>query len=231
MKQKLFLFDIDGTLIHGGKTASRIFAESIGQVLNRQVEFPQGIFLGRTDSYIIREMLRRLEYPPEDGYFYQIKIHFIQSMKAEFPLSKDGFEIPGVKNFLNTLAHDPQIILGLVTGNFKETAYVKLSHFGLDSYFNFKAGGFGDYAEDRVVLLKQAVETLSQVYDTSFNPKEIVIFGDTPHDIKSAHYWGYQSVAVTCVRNKEELLQANPNIVIENYNYVMNDKILLSKFL
>lgn len=216
MTHKLILFDIDGTLLHAGKTPSEVFAESIGSAIGKTFEFPKQIFLGRTDSFIIREMLRQHLVTPADGEYDRIKEHFIHCMKERFPRSNDGFLIPGVKKYLNTLRNKSDIHLGLVTGNFKETAFVKLSRFGLEGYF--ETGGFGDEAEDRAELLRQAVEKATRYYGKPFSSEHIVVVGDTLHDIHSAHYWGYRSVAVSHIRDKDTLLEGNPDILIENYN-------------
>lgn len=216
MIHKLLLFDIDGTLLHAGITPSVTFADSIGTILREPVEFPKRFFFGRTDTFIIREMLRRTHHFSPDGCYHQIRDLFIQRMKERFPRSTDGFVIPGIEKYLDILITDPTITLGLVTGNFRETAYVKLSHFGLDHYF--ETGGFGDNAEDRPELVRQAVENTSRFYNRYFNPKNIVIIGDTLHDIQSARHWGYRSVVISSVRDKDELLQACPDVLVENYH-------------
>lgn len=215
LTRKLILFDIDGTLLYAGKTPSEVFAESIGFIIGKTVEFPKQIFFGRTDTFIIREMLRQHLATPADGEYHRIREHFIHSMKEHFPHSDDGFLIPGVREYLDTLKNESDIHLGLVTGNFKETAFVKLSRFGLDDYF--ETGGFGDEAEDRQELLRQAVEKATRHYGKCFSSEQIVVIGDTLHDIHSAHHWGYRSVAVSHIRNKDTLLEGKPDILIENY--------------
>lgn len=224
LTHKLILFDIDGTLLHAGKTPSTVFTESIGSVVGKTVKFPKQIFFGRTDTFIIREMLRQHLETPADGEYYRIKEHFIHRMKERFPQSDDGFLIPGIKQYLGKLRGESDIHLGLVTGNFKETAFVKLSHFGLDDYF--ETGGFGDDAEDRPELLRQAVEKANQHYGRLFSSEDIVVVGDTLHDIHSAHHWGYRSVAVSHIRDKDTLLEGKPDVLIENYNGLKDSRVL-----
>jgi len=212
---KLYLFDIDGTLIHAGKTPSRVFAESIEMVTGIPVVFPKGIFLGRTDTFIIREMLRLSDLPPADGYYERIRELFIQRMKDEFPRSTDGFIIPGVLDYLENISRNPQIKIGLVTGNFHTTAYIKLDRYGLASYF--PTGGFGEDAEERNELVIQAVKKASSHFQTNFTPENITVFGDTRRDIESARYHGFNSVAISRVRDKHELAAAQPDILIDNF--------------
>lgn len=215
MGLKLYLFDIDGTLIHAGKTPFRVFAESIEIVTGIPVLFPKGLFLGRTDTFIIREMLRFIELPPADGNYERIKDHFIQRMKDEFPRSTDGFIIPGAFEYIRNILKNTDIKIGLVTGNFYETAYIKLERYGLASYFPI--GGFGEDAEERNELVSQAVIRASSHYQSDFTPENITIFGDTHLDIESARHHGYRSVAVSRVRDKNELAAAKPDILIDNY--------------
>lgn len=215
MRNKLYLFDIDGTLLHAGKTPSRVFAESIETVTGKSVVFPKGIFLGRTDTYIIREMLRIIDLPPADGYYHRIRERFIQRMKDEFPRSNDGFIIPGALEYIQKLSQNPQIKIGLVTGNFYATAYIKLARFGLDSFF--PVGGFGEDAEERNELVRQAVIRSSLHYNEDFSAEDITVFGDTCRDIESARHHGYRSVAISRVRDKDELAKTRPDILIDNF--------------
>ncbi len=219
MENKLYLFDIDGTLIHAGKTPSRVFAESIETVTGTPVVFPGGIFLGRTDTFIIREMLRLIDLPPADGYYDRIKKQFIQRMKDEFPVSADGFVIPGALEFVQQISADPRINIGLVTGNFYATAYIKLDKFGLASYF--PSGGFGEDGEERIELVFRAVERVSMLYKKDFLPENITVFGDTSRDIESARYYGYRSVGVSHVRDKTDLAAAKPDKLIDNFFELM----------
>jgi phosphoglycolate phosphatase len=222
LADKLYLFDIDGTLIHAGKTPSLVFADTISTVIGEPVFFPKGIFFGRTDMFIIKEMLKRTNRPLSDGYYDQIRDHFVEKMKTLFPGSSDGYIIPGAKKFLDRLQKDSSVTRVLVTGNFRETAYVKLTHFGLHEYFT--TGGFGDDAEDRPELVRQAVFNATRFYKKTFTPENITVIGDTIHDIQSAHYWGYRSVAVSWIRDKDELLKAQPDILIENFEELMDGK-------
>ncbi len=221
MTDKLYLFDIDGTLIHAGKTPSMIFVEVISRVIEETVSFPKGIFFGRTDTYIINEMLKRYRRLPSDGFYHKIRDLFIETMKSKFPRSTDGFIIPGAPAFLDRLQKDPSVTLGLVTGNFRETAYVKLEHFGLHTYFS--AGGFGDHAEDRPKLVQDAVREVSRLVQKRFSPEHITVIGDTVHDIRSAHYWGYRSVAISYIRDKEELLQEEPDLLTDTFESLIDN--------
>jgi phosphoglycolate phosphatase-like HAD superfamily hydrolase len=74
--------------------------------------------------------------------------------------------------------------MGIVTGNIRSTAYLKLSRFGLDRFF--KTGGFGDFTISRSLLAKDAIHQSGNYFRKDFSNDQIILFGDTQKDIQSA---------------------------------------------
>ena len=64
--------------------------------------------------------------------------------------------MPGIRPLLDTLAGRADVFLALLTGNFEQSARIKLEHFDLWRYF--RCGAFGDDAADRNALVPFAVE-------------------------------------------------------------------------
>lgn len=79
--------------------------------------------------------------------------------------------------------------LGLLTGNVRRGAELKLGHFDLWHYF--PAGGFGDAHEDRDDVARSALAAVGATADD-----EVWVIGDTPLDVRCARAVGARVVAV-----------------------------------
>ena len=80
---------------------------------------------------------------------------------------------------LESRARPPAI--GLLTGNIRLGAQIKLSHYRLSEHF--RLGAFGDDHEDRNQLAVVALERGSQFLNTQLCGDEVLVVGDTPKDI------------------------------------------------
>ena len=115
---------------------------------------------------------------------------------------------PGVEIFLERVSKHWN--LGLVTGNIRACAYVKLRHGGLDRYFG-GIGGFGDDDGDRNRMAAIALERAG-------NPADTFLLGDTPSDIAAAHSNGMISVAVCNGQFDRATLESeHPDIVVDSF--------------
>ena len=191
---RLVLFDIDGTLIHSGGAGVTAFGQAFQRLFG--VERPtEGVrFAGRTDSSLIRELFTRhaIEHTAErvERFFESYLGHL-----AEMLPKSHGGTCAGVEGFireLRSLAQAPQF--GLLTGNVKRGAELKLRHFRLWDAFEF--GAFGDDHEDRNELAAIARSRGSERLGVPLAGEEILVIGDTPRDIECARAIGARCLAV-----------------------------------
>ncbi len=84
--------------------------------------------------------------------------------------------------------------MALLTGNFPESAEIKLRHFDLWRYFEW--GVYGNEATDRHDLLPIAIQRHLDRGAPSIDPADVIIVGDTPHDVSCAHRGGAKAIAV-----------------------------------
>lgn len=106
------------------------------------------------------------------------------------------------------------IPIALLTGNFRETAFVKLNRAGLDRYFSL--GSFGCDDTDRNRLAERAVELTESWYGQRVDPSRLVVIGDTPRDIGCARHAGLHAVAVSTGHYKrDELARHQPDLLLE----------------
>ena len=117
-------------------------------------------------------------------------------LHAEMEAAGQGVKavMPGIRPLLDALEAREDVFLALLTGNFEQTAKIKLEYFDLWRYF--RCGAFGDDAADRNALVPFAQERAARCGLPAVAPGEIFVVGDTPNDIACARAVGAVPVAV-----------------------------------
>ena len=212
---RLVLFDIDGTLIHtsgaGEKAFARVFANLFGIASGTE----NLKFAGRTDVAILREFFVRnaIEPSPENlAQFFDAYVFMLDHMLQALP----GGAHPGVWNWLNelrALPHRP--VVGLLTGNIRLGAEIKLRRF--DLWEPFTTGAFADDSADRNEIAAAAKQRGEQLFGESLRGDEVLVIGDTPNDITCARAIGAKVLAVgTGMFRAKELLALQPDWALDN---------------
>jgi len=132
----------------------------------------------------------------------------------------NGASFPGVLELISELHTIPDSpVLGLLTGNIRLGAELKLRRFGIWNFF--RSGAFGDDHEDRNELARIAQQRASRLMGKQLTGEEILVIGDTPRDIECARGIGAGVLAVgtggfTC----NELCEHKPNWLFETLESV-----------
>ena len=100
-----------------------------------------------------------------------------------------------------------QPLLGLLTGNIRLGAQLKLRHYRL--WEPFVTGGFGDDHEDRNEIARIAKARGSRRLGRELLGREVLVIGDTPLDIACARAIGARCLAVATGGATLEELQAH----------------------
>ena len=210
---KLVLFDIDGTLIRTGGAGMRAFERTVAVAF----EVPNGIshltFAGRTDTSLVREFFGGHGIAATPEHFHRFFEHYVFLLDYLLP-QHIGAVCPGVPEFLDGLrALSPAPLVGLQTGNIRLGAEIKLRHYGL--WHRFEIGGFGDDHEDRRELTRIARDRAGRHFQGGLAPEEVLVVGDTPHDIDCARALGARVLAVTTGgASAEELAAHDPTWLV-----------------
>jgi phosphoglycolate phosphatase len=196
----LYLFDIDGTLLsaHGsGRDAfDAVFHEHHG--IARASE---GIrYGGKTDPGIIDEIYRaRLGRDATADEHARFIAGYLPRLVAI--LANQGVKVyDGVIEALAFLASKPDVILGIATGNVKEGAAAKLGAAKLSEWFVL--GGYGCDSRERAKLVAAAIERGKKDREVG----EVIVVGDTIHDISAARACGATVCAVATGSDTAEAL-------------------------
>lgn len=206
------LFDIDGTLLLTGNAGVRALHRALRAAFDIP-DPPEVPFGGRTDQFILREMLEKKGIPPSDENFFKLRAEYQKHLPSTLA-DGGGKVLPGVRPLLQILADHPSVRLGLLTGNLPEAAHAKLQFFQLDAYFEF--GIYGDHSHDRCELAWEAAQQIRTGYG-SLDPRQICIIGDTEQDVLCAKHIGARVIACcTGAGTKQELMDAGADHVVES---------------
>jgi len=139
--------------------------------------------------------------------------HFIARYEEILPYHltiRQGHLTPSVKEILTYIQSKPDYVSLLLTGNTAIGAKIKLTHYGLDPFFDFTASAFCNDSFNRTDISALALSIVQKQYPT-VAPDQIYIIGDTPNDIHCGKAIGARTVAVATGRySLDELNVHNP---------------------
>lgn len=208
MKKKVVLFDIDGTILNvDGKVAFDIFVDVIGEVFSVDISENLPSFHGKTDLHILDDIFSQHNIPNGVEKVEQLWNRLYEEFSIS--LRDDNINLlPGVKKLIDAFDKNDDYLLGLVTGNFKANAYLKLKMKSLDGYFGFGAFGCDHPDRDRLpeIALKRAKS--KRLVSEDFDNRNAIIIGDTFRDIQCAKRNGMPSMAVATGKSSLEELSA-----------------------
>ncbi len=187
----VFLFDIDNTLLYTGGAGSFAMTQAFEQLYGVPNGFAGIEFSGRTDRFILQAGL------DNHGIAGGCDVHVDEFTTLYYALlpdamkERDGHLMPGFPQLLQALSSEPGVHLGLATGNFPQAARLKLEHLGIHHYF--AGGGYGEQSLERADVVSAAIAGVAD----GARPEDILVIGDTPHDVQSALDNGVVAVGVS----------------------------------
>jgi phosphoglycolate phosphatase-like HAD superfamily hydrolase len=213
---KLLLFDIDGTLVLTGGAGLRAMTRACQDILGHADALDGIPVAGRTDCIILHDTLARLGRQLDQELFHQLRDRYVTYLRDEITQPGRGFNgaLPGVPDLLDTLHPREDVFLALLTGNFEAGARIKLERFDLWRYF--RCGAYGDDAADRNHLVPVAVERAAACGVPPITAADVLVVGDTPHDVACAKAAGATAVGVaTGGYTADELRACGATIVFD----------------
>jgi phosphoglycolate phosphatase len=212
---KLVLFDIDGTLLRGHGAGSRAMLRA-GRALHGEGFSLEGITMGGgLDPVIFASALERLGILEATAHHDAFRDRYLQELAVEFTaaVEKRPELLPGVKTLLATLATRRDVLVGLVTGNYRAAVPIKFAAVGLDPA-QFVIGAFGDCGPTRPDLVRIARERAHAHAGRHIEPVHTIVIGDTPRDVDCALQHGCLCLAVeTGSHSAAELRSAGAHYV------------------
>lgn len=215
---RLILFDIDGTLTRT-QNGYIPFNEAVRKTFGIIGDIRSVIPDGNTDPLIVEDIFASAD----------VKVKITSEQWRSFGLNlgqsyaqalKDGrtqiSALPGVPELVAALAKSEGITQGIVTGNLKNTAELKLKAAGLDACFAL--GAYASDSRNRIDLPGIARGRWEKIKGSSIAAENCVIVGDTPKDLEAARKSHMKCLLVATGRySVEQLVRLKPDACIANF--------------
>ncbi|MDB6027101.1 MAG: gph 2 [Verrucomicrobiales bacterium] len=216
---KLVLFDIDGTLVRTGKAGIKAFSQAFADEFGLNHGSEKLKFAGRTDYSLVREFFLQHGVTPTSSHFERFFARYLDHLEQVI-VQCDGAIIPGVHTFMKELrALENAPAIGLLTGNVRRGAEIKLRHFSLWQEFQF--GGFADDHEERDCIAAIARQRGCDFIGKKLSDDEVLVLGDTPLDVRCARAIGAKVIAVaTGGHTREDLALHQPDWAVADLNAI-----------
>jgi phosphoglycolate phosphatase-like HAD superfamily hydrolase len=195
---RLLLWDIDGTLIHGGGVGGRAI-NAAARAVAQLAEVPVVDIHGKTDPQILREIFEAADVHADhiEGHVeaaVEDAVRRLAATEAE-PRAKGGTH-PGVVEVLAALDALEGVTQTLLTGNIVGNSAIKLAAFDLTRWFDEEIGAYGTDHADRLELVPIALERSARLRGETYEPDEVWVIGDTANDLACARAGGVRCLLV-----------------------------------
>jgi phosphoglycolate phosphatase len=204
--------DIDGTLVLTGGAGKTAFARTLVEDFGIKTIDGNVAFAGRSDRAIAMDLFRSHGVETTEENWARFRAGYLVHLQNALTTHK-GFVLPGVPELLRALAARGDVALGLLTGNLQDGARYKLRYYGLWDHFAF--GGFGDEHMERCDIAAAALNAAKSHLGSRGNGSsdhgtangQVVVIGDTLHDISCGRSIGARCVAVPTGHTSAEVLR------------------------
>jgi len=215
---KLVLFDIDGTILHGGGAGRRAINRALVEVFGSTGPADHR-FDGKTDPQIVRELMRHAGHVDDhiDDHMEALLAQYLVYLESELRDPEHGARVfPGVRALLDELHRHDDVMLGLLTGNLADGARAKLRAVDIDPGL-FRVGAYGSDHEDRPELPAIAQRRAREQVGVDVPGGDVVVIGDTPADVTCGRGIGARAIAVaTGHYSVEDLAAHDPDAVFSD---------------
>jgi phosphoglycolate phosphatase len=212
----LILFDVDGTLLSTDGQAGEALGTALRETFGTAGPIERYSWAGKTDPQIVYELLAgagiaRTEVGPRLPEIFDRYCGHLTRMLS--PTNTRA--LAGVREILNALGRRREVAVGLLTGNIRRGADIKLRAAGLEGIFD--VGAYGSDEEDRNQLVAVARTRARKRWGEEFPGTRTVVVGDAELDIRCARAGGARAVAVASGKTATEALaELKPDALIDS---------------
>ncbi|RRR74496.1 MAG: HAD family hydrolase [Candidatus Viridilinea halotolerans] len=212
----LILWDIDGTILSSDGVAAAAMRDAMREVLSPTTPLAHTSYAGKTDWRIVRESLPLLAAEVIHARLHDFAAAYAQRLTAQRDeLVRRSRLFPGVRAAMEALR--PYGYQAPLTGNIAAVARLKLECVGLLEHLDVAVGAYGDDHHERPALVPLAAARAAQRYGQPFSGQQLVIIGDTPHDIACGQAHGARTIAVaTGPYSRAALAEHRPDALLDD---------------
>jgi phosphoglycolate phosphatase len=190
-------WDIDGTLIRTGGAGLRAWEQAVAEVMGHGDGLTAIETSGISDAEIAVAVCRAAGVNEA-----ATASRLLQALERLLPgdlHASDGRVLPNVRENLEALSARDDVVNMLLTGNIAPNARFKLELFDLWRFFD-AGGAFSVEGADRAGIARHARALAAQHAGRRLAGEQMVVIGDTPHDIACGKAIGARTLAVATGR-------------------------------
>lgn len=203
----LVLFDIDGTLLHSLSAGVHAMTTALRELHGTEPDFSKVEVHGRLDTLIWRDLAAAHGYPTCEASHERFRSTYSAHLERRLAERNTVQRYPGTLELVHAVHSHPDLVLGMLTGNYEFTGRLKVRHAGIDPDLFLVNAWAGD-APDRRGLVPVAMRRHAERTGRAIAGDRVVIIGDTPADIDCAHASGARCLAVATGHFSLEALRA-----------------------
>jgi phosphoglycolate phosphatase len=206
---RLVLFDLDGTLLWTDGAGRRAIHRALVEVMGTPGPIEGFRFDGRTDGEIVQRLAEGAGTVPTDALVTRVLDRYVALLEDELSRPTQHTTVyPGVRELLDALERRADCHLGLLTGNVRDGARLKLASGGI-AIERFRVGAFGSDSALRPALPAVAQRRAREEMGLDLRGDDLVIVGDTPADVTCGSGVGARAIGVaTGSFTVEQLMEA-----------------------
>lgn len=218
----LILFDIDLTLLSTGGSGARAMRAAGRELFGTHFSTEGVSFAGRLDPLIIADLFKRAGVAPTPDSVADFISRYRDRLTDELARTPSCAALPGVLTLLAALHNhrrlSPALALGILTGNFETTGSMKLHRCAIP-IDRFEVRVWGDHSPNdpphRSDLVPVAMRRYESLRARPLPATDVVVIGDTPHDVQAAITHGCRALGVATGRSSaSELKDAGGHLVV-----------------
>lgn len=208
------LFDLDGTLMLTGGAGVRGMNRAGREIFGEHFSIDGVPIAGGLDPVIYRDAATRCGITDHARRHDAFRERYLETLSEELDANPEQtLCLPGVLPLLSELALRSDVIVGMVTGNYRAAAPIKLRSGGIADD-QFRVAAFGDEAETRPDIVALAMRRQTELTGRAAKAGDFIVVGDTPRDVECAHAHGIRCLAVaTGIYSVNELRNAGADEV------------------
>ena len=208
-KRRYLFWDLDGTLIDTKGAGVPALLSSVEQISGRTPDFERSSVAGLTDHQIILHLFKILNFPVNGDQLNMA----LSLYSANLSIALEDRKVEVLGNALRVLKELAKLnFINLVcTGNIASGAEIKMKSAGLLQEFEIGNVYTSKGIEPRSAILTEALTK------TKASSDEVVVIGDTEHDIFAAKEIGLKVIAVESQKySLWDLEKFNPDAILKH---------------
>ena len=215
----LVLFDIDGTLLLSQHAGAQSMHDATRELYGDAFTFDGVEIAGRIDPQIWHDLALANGIDDPLEHHDRFREVYARHLARRLAAANTVRVLPGVAALLEALGSVEGVTRGLLTGNYPETGRLKIEAAGLDPAI-FEVAAWGCDGRSRRDLPGVALDRHAAATGARLAPGQVVIIGDTRHDVDCARANGCRSLAVaTGSSSRDELVASEADLAVDDLSH------------